>query len=157
MPSQRSWSITKTVTTDTNIYAAGDNVGGLITLTNALDVGYKTGSMLTAIISDKDKQAADFDVIIFDANPTASTFTNNVAQTIADADLSKIAAVIQVTTSVNFVDNEIVYNALSPIKSIKTTDASGTLYCAVIVRTTPTFTSTSALSLKVLFNQDLPV
>lgn len=156
MTSQRSWTITKTITTDTNAYASGDNVGGLITLENALDSGYKTGAMVTAIIGDLDKQAADFDIIIFDANPSATTFTNNVALDIADVDLNKITAIIQVGTSVNFVDNEVVYNAVHLGSPVKTTDPDGDLWAAIVVRSTPTFSSTSALSLKLQLTQDIP-
>ncbi len=157
MPSQRSWTVSAAITTDTNAYAAGDCVGGLLTLTNALDPAFKTGSTLNAIISDLDRQAADFDVVVFDANPSATTFTNNVALDIADADLAKIAAVIQVTTTVNFVDNEVVFSTASPNKPIKVTNSDGTLWAAIVVRTTPTFTTTSALNLKLLLTQDVAV
>lgn len=153
MTSQKSWSYSVSVTTDTNAYAAGDNVGGLLTLTNALDPSYKTGKIYSAVISDLDKQAADFDIIIFDANPTGTTFTNNAALDIADADISKIAGVVQIGTSVNFADNEVVIGSSVQLP-VRVTNADGNLYAALVVRTTPTFSSTSALNLKLLLEQD---
>ena len=154
MTSQRSWVLSKAVTVDTNIYAAGDNVGGLLTFENALDVGFKTGKITNVIISDLAKQAGDFDVVIFDANPSATTFTNNAALDIADADITKIAAVISLTTSVNFADNEIVISAASVGYQVRS--AGTTLYAAIVARSTPTFAATTDLAIKIQLEQDLP-
>ena len=49
-----------------------------------------TGILQSACIQDLSKQDGAIDVVFFDSNPSATTFTNNVALDINDADRPKI-------------------------------------------------------------------
>jgi len=85
-------------------------------------------------------QNAAFDIIFFDSNPTATTFTDNSAIDIADADLPKVIGVVNVGAGD--------YDA-SADSSVATTlgqqivlqNASGTnkVWIALISRGTPTY------------------
>lgn len=145
--------LSSTPTIDTGIYAAGDNMGGKLTLTGAAVSGIGTGVITSVMITDKDKEGADIDVVFFTSDPSATTFTNNGALTINDADLIKIVCVASVTTDVTFVDNGVSYlqNLNCPFSLGA---ANTTLYAAMVARSAPTYTGTTDLTLRVNILQD---
>ncbi len=146
-------TISVTPTIDTNIYASGDALGGLQTLTGAGRIGIGTGIIHSVLIADLDSEAADIDLWIFSSNPSGSTITNNVAQTIVDADLVKVVCVIQVTTDSAAVTNGVSFAAGNNCV-FQADAATGTLYVVPIVRGTPTYTSASDLTFRYSILQD---
>lgn len=146
-------------TVDTSAYATGDLVGPKQTLTGAGacdttvgQVGLCGGIINSVTITDLEKQSGDFDIIIFSSNPTGTTFTDNAAFDIADADLPKVACIIPVTTDTLFADNGIATNQNAGcIFSAAAT--SGTLYAAVVIRSTATY-SASGLTFRYGILQD---
>jgi hypothetical protein len=90
-------SNTITVTCSTAAYTAKDNIGGLMTM--QLAKGHLSGVIQTLVLSDAAAQAKEMDVVFFNANPTTSTFTDNAALIVSDADLKKICGVATVTAS----------------------------------------------------------
>lgn len=146
-------------TVDTNAYSTGDLVGPKQTLTGAGacsttvgPTGLCGGIINSVTVTDLDAQSGDFDIIIFSSNPSATTFTDNAAFDIADADLPKVACVIQVTTDVLFADNGVAINQNAGcIFSAPATE--GTLYAAVVVRGTETY-SASGLTFRYGILQD---
>lgn len=84
-----------TVTGDTNAYASGDNVGGLLTLTDVVSPSRPYGIIRgVTIINDTVSASTPFDVFFFNANPSGTTISNNGAQSIASADQAKVVGVI---------------------------------------------------------------
>lgn len=146
----RAPSVTPVI--DTNIYAAGDAVGGKLSFTGAVKDTVKSGIISNIMITDLDKEAADLDVIFFNADPTGTTFTNNAALDIADADLSKIVCTVSVTTDMAFADNGTSY--LNNINCPFYLASGTTLYGALVARGTPTYTSVSDLVVRVGILQD---
>ena len=142
----RTISVAPTV--DTNAYSTGDLVGPKQTLTGAGacdssigPLGLCAGVIGSITITDLEKQSANFDIIIFSSNPTGTTFTDNAAFDIADADLPKVACVIPVTTQVLFNDNAVAVNqSAGCVFDAKAT--YGTLYAAVVIRSTATYSAT---------------
>ena len=133
------------------IYASGDSIGGLITLsnvapqTNVNNAG--SGKINSAVIADKAAQSANIDVVFFDSNPSATTVTDNVALTIADADLTKIIGVIALTTHKTFVNNSV---SVAQDQSIPfNLGNASTLYAILVARSTPTFVATTDVTLRV--------
>ena len=149
------FSATPTVDASNN-YATGDNMGGLITLTNVgrlhrlID---SRGIIQSVVITDLSGQNLDIDVIFFDTNPTNSTFTDNVAQTIVDADLLTIIGVANVTTWAAFVANGVGV-AVNLGITFDLGVANGELYCALVARGAHNLESTSDLTLRVGILQD---
>lgn len=128
-------------------YTAGDAIGGLMTFTAACGLGTVQGEVRGVTIWDLTKQGADIDLIIFSANPSGTTFTDNAALDVADADLSKIAAVVQVTTDSAYADN-----GISQAKNLSyefPCTAAGTFYAAMVARGTPTYTGTTELTVQI--------
>lgn len=148
--------ISASPTVEAAAYASGDVVGGLVTITNACSARSNRGEIRGVTVFDKAAQGIDLDLIVFSSNPTGTTFTENAAFDPADADLSKIAAVIPVTTHKAFSDNG-VSQAKNISYAFECTVGSfpngGTLYTTIVARGTPTYASTSDLTFRIeLFN-----
>jgi hypothetical protein len=148
----KSKTISVAPTVDTSAYASGDLVGPKQTLTGAGFAGVYTGTIHSVTITDLENQNADFDLVIFSTDPTGTTFTDNVAFDIADADLPKVICVIQVTTNVAFADNGVVIaNGNNCV--FDATASTGTLYAAPVIRSAGTFTA-SGLTFRYSILQD---
>lgn len=78
-------------------YAAGQVIGTRFTLLNASRVAAGAGLIQAATLLSKTATTAAIDMVVFSADPTASTLTDKTAPTIAAADLDKIVGVIHLT------------------------------------------------------------
>ncbi len=99
-PFHKVLSATPTVSASPN-YSDGDSIGGLISLAGAAranDLVSSAGFVDSVVIADKAANTTNIEVVFFDSNPTGTTFTDNSALTIADADLAKVAGVVLVDT-----------------------------------------------------------
>ena len=92
--------LTPTVTVDAALYATGDNMGGKLTLTGMTRIAAGSGMVQSVVITSKTLATFTADVIFFNADPSTSTFTTNVAQALHDDDLPKIIGVAQCNTVV---------------------------------------------------------
>ena len=152
--STKSVTVCATPTIDTNIYAAGDAVGGLLTFSNALRPNAFSGVITGAYILDKDAEGANLDLIIFNANPSASTVTNNAALDLADADLSKAIEPISISSHTAFNSNDNGISGSGSLTRTVQTSSSVTLYGALRAVATPTYTSASDLTVCIGVLQD---
>jgi len=130
---------------NTDAYAAGDLLGKKLTLEKVFEYGPKEPYLTSIVVQDLSKQNAVIDFIFFDADPAGTTFTNNSALDIADADLPKVIGFAQVTDYRSFADNSV--GAVSGL-SMAIRPAVDTLYVAMVVRGTPTY---AANELSVVF------
>jgi len=145
-------SIAQTPTIDTAIYAAGDLIGGKLTFANATRVAAYSGKVTNVMIRDLDAENAPMDLILFNADPSGTTFTNNAALDIADADLSKIFAVIHISDWTTFADNSVAHVG-ELYKAFKLASGSS-IYGALVSRGTPTYASTSDVSVEITVERD---
>ena len=140
-------------TTNGTAYAAGDTIGSLVTFTESQLYGNTMKRLKSVIITDASKQSSAIDIVLFGANPTGSTFTNDAAAVIPVADLTKIIGVAKVPSA-----NYSAYSASSAALvevdiPIFVVNSTYNLYMAVICQGTPTYTSTSAISLTLSFGR----
>jgi hypothetical protein len=149
----------KTVTTQLTVsttpaYGAGDLVGGKVTLTDAVRISGGTGRIKSVMVSDLGKQSIGLDVIFFNSNPSGTTFTDNAALDIADADITKVIAVVSVgTTSFAALSDNSVGDA-GDVDRPFTADGSADIYACIVTRGAPTYPSTSDIQLRVAIQQD---
>ena len=142
-----TFTSTPTITTG-SAYSSGYLLGTKITLSSALVSPYSTIIHHVAII-DLDMQMKNIDVVFFNADPTATTFTDRAAFDIADADITKIpaGAIKTVNSHYSFNDNGIsLPSDKTPIRMIGTTTS---LYAALVVRNTVTYSSANGITLVV--------
>jgi hypothetical protein len=131
------WDVTPTLSAS-GAYAAGDALGALMTLT---DIAYANGKSVVfqnCILNDLAEQIFTASLLIFNANPSASTITDKDPINIVDADAGKLVAVIPFTA---FKDLGGFKTAMGDEMSVKATPgaASRTLWAAFMVDTgTPT-------------------
>lgn len=144
-------SQTPTVST-TPAYTAGDAVGGKLTFANATRVSAYSGRVKSVIVTDQNKQNSVIDLVLFNADPSGTTFTDNAILDIADADMVKIIARVPLVDWVNLNDNA--FCAVNNL-SLDFNLASGSaLYGCLVTRGTPTFAATSDIIVTLVIEQD---
>lgn len=143
--------VTVVPTVSTSAYSSGDCVGGLMTFDAVMRGSDITGLLQMVTIHCKTVQTGAMDLVIFNANPTASTFTDNAAFDVNDTDFDKIAAVVHITDWTNMTSNSFAQgvNLALPIKPVSGDDS---VYAQLVTRATPTLSSTTDIkvTLKVL-------
>lgn len=86
-------------------YATGDVIGDLSPITadvfrmEGVANVPASGVLQSIIVKDLSKQSLAIDVVIFDANPSSTTFTDNSALDIADADIDKVIGVVSIVAA----------------------------------------------------------
>lgn len=78
------------ITLQTATYPANTCLGGLITLTNMLDAGDLCGTILDIAVRFNVPETVGIYAVLFNANPTTSTFTDKTVVSIAAADIGKV-------------------------------------------------------------------
>lgn len=139
-------SVTPTISASPD-YSAGDAIGGKQTLTSAVLVSGGVSVLDSLVVIDKANQSPQFDVLIFDADPSAATITDNSAF-VFSTDISKLIARVPVVTA-NWQSIDSVAIASLGNLGIKL-KASGTanLFAAVVARGAYNAASTGDLIFK---------
>lgn len=130
-----------TVTATT--YTANRAVGTLLTFSNAFDAA-GSGVLLSIAIRMKTVQTAGFKLAVFNANPTATTITDNGAIAIAAADIAKLAGIFDLSNTYSSALGTHTLYQLNNIGAVVAAGAGNTsLYGVLFTTGTPTFASTS--------------
>jgi hypothetical protein len=139
-------SVTPVVST--TAYATGDVIGSKLTLANAARIAGGAGIIQSVTLHCKSAQTGAVDLLLFAADPSASTFTDNGALAVNAADFDKLIGVVHITD----------WTSLGAAISIAQAQAIGmpfdlpagtSLYAVMVARSTPTLASTSDLKLVV--------
>jgi len=133
----------------TAAYSAGDLVGTKMAFSGAARHSFGgAGLVKSVLVSDLAKQNAQaLELVLFDADPSGTTFTDGDALDVADGDLPKIVGVVPLGTA-----DAVGYND-SAVYSVRNVNvaysiASRTLYGALVARGTPTYASTADLQVR---------
>lgn len=128
-------------------YTAGDSVGGKLTLTNALGSNNK-GIVREIVLVDQAKQNAAMTLLFFSADPSGTTFTDNGALDVADADMSKIIGKVNIAAGdyAGLADNSV---ASVASLAIPLEGADRTIYAHLFTTGTPTFAASTDVVLKI--------
>ena len=146
LPVGSSVQIAPTVTVDTSAYAAGDCIGGKLTLTDAMRVNGGTGILQSLFMMDRSgTQKPALEILIFNADPTASTLTDQAAVSIHADDVGKVIRRISIAAGDWILVAGNYMADLNLTKIVKSGAAGKNLYAAIVATGTPTFTATSNL------------
>lgn len=129
---------------NTSAYTGGDAVGGKQTLTDALRSSGGTAVLESIMVLDRGNQKAALEILIFDADPTAATITNNSPFVFSTDDLKVLARIPVAASDYVTLDSK----ATATIKGIGVTlkaETGTSLYAAVVTTGTPTYVSASDL------------
>lgn len=90
-----------TLGVDGAAYIAGDVMGDQspVEVPLVTRVPNGTGILHSLVVKDKSKQSGDLDIILFSSRPLATTFTDNAAMDIADADMDRVIGTIPIRTT----------------------------------------------------------
>ena len=123
-----------------------------MTFANATRVASYSGRVKSVIVTDQNKQNVVIDLVLFNADPSGTTFTDNSILDIADADMVKIIARVPLVDWTNFNDNA--FCAVNNL-SLDFNLASGTsLYGCLVTRGTPSFAATNDIVVTLVIEQD---
>lgn len=140
---------TPTLDTSSNGYTDGQLLGGKLSFASAVLNSGGGLEILQAILCDKSGAAdnhIDIDLILFDSDPTGTTFTDSADFTVAVADLAKIIGVVRFSDWADFAASAVAQCNLRMAVKL----ASGTtLYGALVCRGTRGFTGSSDLVLRI--------
>jgi len=145
--------VTPTVTVSTTpAYSANDVVGGKLTLSSVFRVANDTVRLDSITVLDNANQKASMYLVLFNANPTAATLTDNAALAFS-TDFTKIVGTYFINTS-DFVtlNSKAIYSKSDVGLLLKGTETS--LYAALVTTGTPTYTATTDLTLRLGFSRD---
>lgn len=78
-------------------YAAGQVLGGKLTLSGLARIAAGTGIIQTVDLYSKAAQTAAVDVLIFHADPSGSTFADKAALALAVADFDKLSGIVHLS------------------------------------------------------------
>lgn len=153
-----SRTVCSTPVVDTGAYAPGDNIGGLITFTAALQPrsAYKSGQapgglVQNILFTDLGAEGKQVELCLFNANPTATTVTDQAALDIADGDITKVAGCATVSDFSSFADN-----GIGQVKNLSLSLASADfpIYGVLVAREAVTYDAADAVSVCITVIQD---
>lgn len=142
-----------TPTISTSIYASGDQIGGVMTISNAVRIDNQAllgqSQLVDVTILDSDKQSAAIDIWLFKSTPTLAS-SDNAAFSITAANMLSAGCLGYVSVGAS-------YSAAAAVSCSSTTNlgkivesSTTSIYAVAVVRGTPTYTTTT--SLKFAFN-----
>ena len=137
---------TPTVTAAT-AYATGQVIGTLLTFANAGRAAGGNGTLQDAVVLFADSQTQPMDLIIFSANPTATTIADRGAFALATADVTKVLRVIHLSDISSLGTPSIA--ELHGLATKYVADGSGNLYGVLVARGTPTFGTATGVTIQI--------
>ena len=138
-------TITITPVIEAAAYSVGDLVGGKMELLDVVKQRGGGGVIQNLVITDKSPQGRTVDVVLFDADPVNTTFTERAALDVDDADVTKVIGVIRCDTKI---DIGVLVNQVSDLAMPFVLPVGGTsLFAAIILRQAADYLSTSDLTL----------
>lgn len=145
LPVTSTASTSTALTVTAGAYTAGYNIGGLLTIANLARVSGGGFTVQNMSLTDKGAKAKNVFALFFNANPTATTFTDNVLLAINAADAAKWVCTVRLTEhhSQNGTSLSMATNAGCAVKM--TTGTSG--YVALVAGEAVTYGAVGDLNL----------
>lgn len=139
-----------TIAVATTAYAAGNLIGSKLALPNCLGKGNYSAWLEGLVVLDRGNQKAAIDLVLFNADPAATTFADNTAFAVNPADAGKVIGLVSVLAGdyVSIATTLAVATKKDFRMALKNTTSSPTLYAALVCRGTPTYTATTNLTLQ---------
>ncbi|MGQ0446145.1 MAG: hypothetical protein ACT4O2_13725 [Beijerinckiaceae bacterium] len=123
--------------TSNGAYAAGNEIGGLMTFAIG---GAGSGTLMSMRVTSRSVLSTALKAYIFSANPASTTWTDNTAPAINAADIVKLLAVIPL----NAPDNGLGTHTLWELGGIATQFVAANLYVVLVTVSAATLTSGTA-------------
>lgn len=138
-----------TPTITAGAYSSGDALGGLLTFENVVEADGDGFTIDGFVITDLGKQSANIDLVLFDDSFTATA--DNAAFDPSDTDLLKCLGVIPSGAYSEFNDSGVMRRSGIGFNGVL---VGTSLYGQLVVRGTPTYTSTTDLTVRLYIRRD---
>jgi len=135
-------------------YATGDVIGGKIAIPNAVSRDGGSGLLKSVLLCSKADLAVNMDLVLFSADPAASTFTENGAVAIDVTDVAKVLGAIQLATRFDL-GTPVVVGAYNVDMIVQAAATSRSLFACLIARGAYTPAATADVILRFGIQQDL--
>jgi len=139
------------VVTASSVYTAGNLVGGKMTFSNVFDSA-NSGVLQSVRVRCKSVQSMNLKLYLFTSDPSGSTWTDKAAPAIVAADIPKVVGPFLLTSADNGLGTETTWE----LDGIGAAIVSGSadLYGVIVTTGTPTFASTSDMSVELTTIKD---
>jgi hypothetical protein len=140
--------------TAASAYTAGNLVGGLMTFSNCFATGLTSGVLQSVVIKSKSVQTATFKLYIFSQQPTNTTWTDKTSPAINVLDLPYLIDMFIFAAPDSGLGTMTIYTQDGLGKSIANTASGQNLWGLLVTTGTPTFSSTTDISVTLGILQD---
>lgn len=151
--SRKLKTITLQPTISTTAYAAGQVLGGVMTLTGALRTAILSGTWMGIQVVEKSTQKSPMDIVLFTQSPTGANFTDHAAA-VWTLDYDKIIGINNIVAANYSTLATSCGVCLGNLNKRVLSTSSGNLYAVAICNGTPTYASASHLLFTFYFEQD---
>lgn len=139
------------VEVDTNAYASGDSIGGLLLLNRFCGTFSAQGKIDAIRVIDKAAKSSPITLVFFAKEPTASTITDNLAVSIDSSDVDNVMAIAKVEAVDYTVIDGVAYATVTSLNlPYKMYSNSPLAYLAIVSGGAVTFSNASDLSIEIL-------
>ena len=143
-------------TTNGTAYASGDNIGGILSIANAVRNTAGTGFICDLQIVDINNQRPTVEIDFFTSSPTG-TYTNDAAQSFATADALLYLGKVNVATAdytTQSGGSALVGIASKTLQNIPFVCAATTLFFTIRTTSVVTYSTAQSLIVKIGISQD---
>ncbi len=141
-----------TITTSAGAYASGDCVGGLLTLEGAVSGKNNTATLKSIHVKDSAAQAANLTILLFSAEPTGLTTTDNSAFAYGSGNgfTNEVAKINVAAADYQTIDSKSVA-CIDTLAKVVQGLSGQNIYAAIITTSTPTY-GAGGDKLQIIFN-----
>jgi hypothetical protein len=139
------------VSVSTTAYAAGDVVGGVLTLTNVLSPTCFSSYLNSLMIIDRDNQKPNLSILLFNANPVNGAYSDNGPISLAGDDTNLVAQIDTDDFTWRTLNTKAALNATNLGRDVS--GAGANLWAVIVTRGAATYTQTTNLVVKFGFVQ----
>ncbi len=130
-------------------YASADVLGGKQELANAVDEARRGGVIRSVLVTDQAGISANVDVLFFAQDPSNSTFTENGAITLDDADLAMLIGVVKLTIHTAYAASSSSQPTATPVDMPFVLEKGTSLYAVIVARAAFNLVAVGDIMLKV--------
>lgn len=143
-----------TLVTSTGIYAAGDVIGGAITLKMGSRIMGGGGMLRSVVLTDLDNLKSAVDILLFSTPPPSTDIVDNAKFDLTDTYLPYYLGHVSVLGSDYISFNDSAVGVVTCELPYVSEYESGDVYALVLCQGTPTYTTHASLAVSLLVQQD---
>jgi hypothetical protein len=132
--------IPNTITTSTTSYSDGDNIGGIVTVSEAFRITAGSAEITDITVWDKANQKPTITIDFWNASPTSGTYTDNAAEVIV-GDHGKWLGSVTISSSDYVTTGAVGRASIKNTGLIVSSAATRNLFFTITTSSTPTYSS----------------